>query len=267
MVRRRVRRCGHCPNAVSQLLATERIESWTSGLRSISTGGMRASRSGACKAAPSSGAVSAAPRSPGGLRSVEETSWCWPVTETPPLHSAAMARAGVGWQQAAWNRRRLAAVAADTSRVADVLHRAATATGSRPGVAYALLYPDDRRAAIPYFGPAFLTKYLYFAGGGAPDHPTVILDSRIAARLRNEAGWFRWTAAGVGPRRATSGTAGCLADGPPRSRTGLGVRYARTRLRGGYLIEAGPCTRAGERCLKPRVERASGRGGELVRPV
>lgn len=101
------------------------------------------------------------------------------------------------WHVLAWgsgsklrgNRRRLVAVAADTSRVADVLERAATAAGSRPGVAYALLYPDDRRAAIPYLGPAFLTKYLYFAGGGVPDHPSVILDSRVATRLRDEAGW------------------------------------------------------------------------------
>ncbi len=34
--------------------------------------------------------------------------------------------------------------------------------------------------AIKQLGPAFGSKYLYFAGGGARDHPSLILDARVA---------------------------------------------------------------------------------------
>lgn len=41
---------------------------------------------------------------------------------------------------------------------------------------------------IPGFGPAFFTKFLYFAGQGDPAHPCLILDARVASRLY-DAGW------------------------------------------------------------------------------
>ena len=36
-------------------------------------------------------------------------------------------------------------------------------------------------------GPSFFTKFLYFAGGGAPDHPCLILDRLVATALRDHA--------------------------------------------------------------------------------
>ncbi|MDR7170513.1 hypothetical protein J2W56_004264 [Nocardia kruczakiae] len=51
-----------------------------------------------------------------------------------------------------------------------------------------MLRPGDRSNAIEFLGPAFFTKYLYFAGGGDPDHPCCILDTRVATTL-HRAGW------------------------------------------------------------------------------
>jgi ABC-type transport system substrate-binding protein len=48
---------------------------------------------------------------------------------------------------------------------------------------------DDSHPAIAHLGPALFTKYLYFAGAGAPDHPSLILDSRVAVALVD----IRWT--------------------------------------------------------------------------
>ncbi|WP_120285293.1 hypothetical protein [Rhodococcus rhodochrous] len=61
---------------------------------------------------------------------------------------------------------------------------------NRPGAqqsAYDTLYPRGA-PAIAHLGPAFFTKYLYFSGAGAPDHPSLILDSRVAATLV-DIGW------------------------------------------------------------------------------
>lgn len=41
---------------------------------------------------------------------------------------------------------------------------------------------------IPGLGPAFFTKFLYFAGAGDPSHLCLILDARVAASL-HAAGW------------------------------------------------------------------------------
>lgn len=38
-------------------------------------------------------------------------------------------------------------------------------------------------------GPAFFTKYLYFAGGGEPHHPCTILDVNVARALQDTCGW------------------------------------------------------------------------------
>jgi hypothetical protein len=50
------------------------------------------------------------------------------------------------------------------------------------------LYPRNR-TAIPELGPAFFTKYLYFAGGGAASHPCCILDENVALALHQACGW------------------------------------------------------------------------------
>jgi hypothetical protein len=62
------------------------------------------------------------------------------------------------------------------------LIRAAALSRSDPEQAYNTLFPHDR-TAISYLGPAFFTKYLYFAGAGDAEHPCLILDSRVASAL------------------------------------------------------------------------------------
>ncbi|MEV6261202.1 hypothetical protein AB0M42_10685 [Streptomyces sp. NPDC051784] len=101
------------------------------------------------------------------------------------------------WQVLAWgsgmrlrlNRKRIQAVANDRSSALTVLRRALQAVDRKdPAGAYEALHPGQRNA-IAYLGPAFSTKVLYFAGGGAPGHACVILDARVAATLREACGW------------------------------------------------------------------------------
>ncbi|OXR39742.1 hypothetical protein B7C42_08181 [Nocardia cerradoensis] len=100
------------------------------------------------------------------------------------------------WNTLAWgtgrgarnNRRRIAAIASDRDAYAALLLEAAQVSRSDAVAAYALLRPSPYRNAVRWLGPAFFTKFLYFAGGGRPDHPCCILDYRVAAALR-AAGW------------------------------------------------------------------------------
>lgn len=100
------------------------------------------------------------------------------------------------WNAVAWGsgpsvrnvRARLAAVCADPPHAARVLCDAARRSRTDPAGAYGLLRPEDRRNAIRSLGPAFFTKFLYFAGAGAAEHPCRILDARVAATLRGM-GW------------------------------------------------------------------------------
>lgn len=99
------------------------------------------------------------------------------------------------WHALAWGggrrvrlmRKRIESVARDTPRAVDVLARAIDLAQASPSAAYDTLYPS-RRSAIPYLGPAFFTKVLYFAGGGEAAHPSLILDARTARSLRT-LGW------------------------------------------------------------------------------
>lgn len=100
------------------------------------------------------------------------------------------------WNSLAWgsgskrrnNKARIASVARDREAAAALLQRAARLSRSEPRAAYGLLYPDNR-TAIPELGPAFFTKYLYFAGGGAAGHPCCILDENVAMALHRTCGW------------------------------------------------------------------------------
>lgn len=100
------------------------------------------------------------------------------------------------WRVLAWgsgmklrlNRRRIHAVAADPTAALAALRRALEAAPHDPAEAYEALRPRGRNA-VPYLGPAFATKVLYFAGRGAVDHPCAILDARVAAALRSDCGW------------------------------------------------------------------------------
>lgn len=93
------------------------------------------------------------------------------------------------------NARRLDAIAADRPAALQVL-RAATDEIHRPDgsavgrceQAYAAMYPGGR-TAIRFVGPAFFTKYLYFVGAGAADHPAPIMDDRVAGALSTRHGW------------------------------------------------------------------------------
>jgi hypothetical protein len=99
------------------------------------------------------------------------------------------------WNAVAWgtggrsrnNRRRITSVSADPDGIGTLLQRAAMLSRSDPRAAYLHLRPNQRNV-IPYLGPAYFTKFLYFAGRGAGSHPCYILDSYVARSLRN-AGW------------------------------------------------------------------------------
>jgi hypothetical protein len=98
------------------------------------------------------------------------------------------------WNAVAWGagkkprliRKRIESVEADRTRLGELLREAAVLSRSSPVDAYTLLRPRDN--AIKHLGPAFFTKFLYFAGGGNPDHPCCILDDRVAHSLQ-AAGW------------------------------------------------------------------------------
>jgi hypothetical protein len=109
------------------------------------------------------------------------------------------------WHALAWgsgrylrqNARRLDAIAADPNRARDLLRASAKLSIREPAEAFAVLRPD--RGKIKYLGPAFFTKFLYFAGAGAPDHPCLILDRVVATALRDRCGWDSLHRAGPWP--------------------------------------------------------------------
>jgi hypothetical protein len=68
-----------------------------------------------------------------------------------------------------------------------LLRDAALASREGPATAFSVLRPG-RRNAIAWLGPNFFTKYLYFAGGGNPDHPSLIVDHYVRAALDRETG-------------------------------------------------------------------------------
>ncbi|HEX6359956.1 hypothetical protein [Actinophytocola sp.] len=100
------------------------------------------------------------------------------------------------WRALAWSSgsrlrqksRRLDSVAADVSRAEKLLTAAAEVSRQDPAGACAVLRPDRRNALLSP-GPSFFTKFLYFAGGGAPEHPCLILDRVVATALRDHCGW------------------------------------------------------------------------------
>jgi hypothetical protein len=99
------------------------------------------------------------------------------------------------WATLAWgtglrnrnNATHIASVMADDAHAEDLLAGAARASRTDPAHAYSLLRP--RQNAIRGLGPPFFTKFLYFAGGGEPSHPCLILDSSVAECLRRHCGW------------------------------------------------------------------------------
>lgn len=108
------------------------------------------------------------------------------------------------WHVLAWgsgskvrnNRRRLDSIRTSTSAAVSALREAASLAGVDPEAAYRRLHTGTR---VPYLGPAFFTKYLYFAGAGSFEHPCVILDSRVAETLNRRCGWHSLRSGGNWP--------------------------------------------------------------------
>jgi hypothetical protein len=100
------------------------------------------------------------------------------------------------WNALAWgsgdkrrnNKARIAAVAQDRTAAGGLLQHAARVSRTDPLRAYDLLYPENK-TAISGLGPAFFTKYLYFAGGGRAEHGCSILDENVALSLNRTTGW------------------------------------------------------------------------------
>ena len=83
---------------------------------------------------------------------------------------------------------RLDAVALDPTGAAKILREAGQLSVTDPEAAFARLRPG-RRNVVSYLGPAFFTKYLYFAGAGDANHRSLILDARVATALNERCGW------------------------------------------------------------------------------
>ena len=101
------------------------------------------------------------------------------------------------WYSLAWGAgakrrlcdKRLQGVRDGGSRVLDGLVDAARLSSSDAEAAYLAICPSTKLNLVRYLGPAFATKYLYFSGAGAEDHPSLILDSVVATSLRDRCGW------------------------------------------------------------------------------
>ncbi len=83
------------------------------------------------------------------------------------------------------NGRRVSALA-DNPTLTEALQRAAELAEADPVAAYDMLRPAGN--LVPYLGPPFFTKFLYFAAGDVAGRGSLILDSRVAATLRKN-GW------------------------------------------------------------------------------
>lgn len=70
--------------------------------------------------------------------------------------------------------------------------------GAPPGEAYRTLTTDRGAGRIPWFGPAFSTKFLYFAQGSTVHPQHVILDQVVTRNLRLDA-WPQAPTAGWWP--------------------------------------------------------------------
>ena len=81
---------------------------------------------------------------------------------------------------------RLDGLARDPGMARDLLLHAweEIRAGESPSSVYRVLVSQRGFARIPWFGPAFATKFMYFAQGSAVTPRCLILDSRVAGKLR-----------------------------------------------------------------------------------
>lgn len=98
------------------------------------------------------------------------------------------------WHALAWgtgtkhrnNKRRIRSVL-DDDEAPTVLYEAARASRTDPSAAFSILR-QRRKNYFTWLGPNFFTKFLYFAGGGDPAHPSLIVDQFVRASLYRETG-------------------------------------------------------------------------------
>jgi hypothetical protein len=110
------------------------------------------------------------------------------------------------WHSLAWgsgikrrqDNKRLESVAANVESISSGLQDAAMRSREDCRAAFLLCCPRPNRNLVKYLGPAFVTKFLYFAGAGQPDHPCLILDNRVATTLHDQAGWDSLDTSGAG---------------------------------------------------------------------
>lgn len=79
---------------------------------------------------------------------------------------------------------RIQSVDADPTNVGLLLRDAANQAGADPRAAFLLMRPWGN--ALKHLCPNFFTKFLYFSGGGALDHPCLIVDKRVLTSLHRE---------------------------------------------------------------------------------
>lgn len=89
---------------------------------------------------------------------------------------------------ASWLHLRLDGLAEDPDRAAAKLEEAwlATHAGRSPSEVYTILTTERGSGRIKQFGPAFATKFMYFAQGPTVMPNLLILDSVVAGKLRGE---------------------------------------------------------------------------------
>jgi hypothetical protein len=110
------------------------------------------------------------------------------------------------WHSLAWGagfklrlcHRRMIEVQRGGPNLGKSLQAAAVSSRTDPGAAYLMLCPSTSSSLVKYLGPAFATKFLYFAGAGNPSHPSLILDSVVAGALRRY-GWASLSSKGAWP--------------------------------------------------------------------
>jgi hypothetical protein len=85
------------------------------------------------------------------------------------------------------NKKRIKSVTENPSEKGTLLRAAAIASRQDARAAFIIL-KNGTRPTIRHLGPGFLTKFLYFAGGGNPSRRSLIVDSRVLKTLNRELG-------------------------------------------------------------------------------
>lgn len=137
-------------------------------------------------------------RHPGEIKRIDIVALARQASENPSLYhirQVFLATMLWGYTNIGYGPWRVARMLEDPIQLDSVLSEAHKAVlSSNIHLAYAVL----QDAQITYFGPAFFTKFLYFAGlGCGVDHFPLIFDSRVKASLRELLGSQAPTGSGL----------------------------------------------------------------------